>query len=160
MYLNKATIIGNLTRDIELTALPSGVNVAKFGVATNRNWKDKDGNRQEEVEFHNVVAFGKQAEVLNQYMKKGSQILVEGRLKTSNWDDKDSGKKMYRTEIILENFQFGNKAQSDVKQQQSAEELANDLKDTGAEALKKKIAEQGGSVDYPEDSINPDLIPF
>ena len=107
MYLNKATIIGNITRDPELKALPSGSNVVNFSVATNRSWKDKEGQKQEDVEYHNVVAFGKQAEVIAQYMKKGSQILVEGRLQTRSWET--DGVKKYSTEIIVENFQFGRK---------------------------------------------------
>ena len=82
MYLNKAIIIGNLTRDPELKLLPSAVSVTSFGVATNRVYKDTDGNKKEEVEFHNVVVFGKQAETCNTYLKKGSQALIEGRLQT------------------------------------------------------------------------------
>ena len=74
MYLNKAIIIGNLTRDPEVKAIPSGTKVASFGVATNRVWKDKNGVKQENVDFHNIVVFGRQAEIVGQYMKKGSEI--------------------------------------------------------------------------------------
>ena len=105
--MNKAIIFGNLTAQPELKQLPDGTAVAKWTIATNRKWKDKDGNQQEEVEFHNLVAFGKQAETVAQYFDKGSKMLAEGRLKTSNWEDKETGKKMYRTEIILERFEFG-----------------------------------------------------
>lgn len=108
MYLNKILIIGNLTRDPELKALPSGMKVTSFSVATNRTWKDQNGQKQEQVEFHNIVCFGKQAEVISQWMKKGSQIYVEGRLQTRTWE-KD-GQKNYRTEIVVETFQFGAKS--------------------------------------------------
>ncbi len=105
MYLNKVQLYGNLTRDPELKALPSGQSVASFSVATNRTFKDKAGAKQEQVEFHNVVAFGKTADVIGQYFKKGKPIYVEGRIQTRTWE-KD-GKKNYRTEIVLETFQFG-----------------------------------------------------
>src|ERR1700733_7190416 len=107
MYLNKVFLYGNLTRDPELKALPSGSQVANFGIATNRSYKDKSGARQEATEFHNVVAFGRTAEVIAQYMKKGRPIYVEGRIQTRSWDDKEGGKKNYRTEIIVDTFQFG-----------------------------------------------------
>ena len=101
MYLNKVLLYGNLTRDPELKALPSGGQVANFGMATNRVFKDKNGQKQEVTEFHNVVAFGRTAEVIAQYVKKGRPIYVEGRLQTRTWDDKESGKKVYRTEIVV-----------------------------------------------------------
>jgi len=107
MYLNKALIIGNLTRDPELKSLPSGVQVASFGVATNRVYKDKDGNKQESTEFHNIVVFGRQAETSAQYLKKGSGVLVEGRLQTRSWES--DGQKKYRTEIVADRVQFGDR---------------------------------------------------
>ncbi len=108
MNLNKVFIIGNLTRDPELRALPSGTPVVNFGIATNRVWKDQQGQKQEQVEFHNIVAFGRQAELINQYLNKGSMVLIEGRLQTRNWE-KD-GVKHYRTEIVAESVQFGPKS--------------------------------------------------
>ena len=105
LNINKVQLYGNLTRDPETKALPSGQAVTNFSVATNRNFKDKDGQKQEQVEFHNLVAFGRTAEVIAQYLKRGRPIYVDGRLQTRSWD-KD-GSKMYRTEIIVENFQFG-----------------------------------------------------
>ena len=93
MYLNKAFIIGNLTRDPELKSLPSGIQVASFSVATNRVWKDKNGTKQESVDFHNIVVFGRQAETTSQYLKKGSSVLVEGRIQTRSWDAADGQKK-------------------------------------------------------------------
>src|SRR5688572_21152604 len=98
MYLNKAFIIGNLTRDPEIRSLPSGIQVASFGMATNRIFKDKDGNKKENVDFHNIVVFGRQAELVAQYLKKGSNALVEGRMQTRSWDSPE-GKK-YKTEIV------------------------------------------------------------
>ncbi len=106
MYLNKVFLYGNLTRDPELRALPSGQQVASFSIATNRTFKDKNGQKQEAVEFHNVVAFGRLADTIGQYMKKGRPIFIEGRLQTRSWDDKQ-GQKRKTTEIIAEQIQFG-----------------------------------------------------
>src|SRR3990167_6662043 len=109
MYLNKAIVIGNLTRDPELRSLPSGIKVCSFSLATNRVWKDKNGVKQESANYHNVVVFGRQAETVAQYMKKGSSMLVECRIQTRSWDDKTSGEKKYRTEIVADRTQFGPK---------------------------------------------------
>ena len=103
MYLNKVFLYGNLTRDPELKALPSGSNVANFGLATNRTYKDKSGAKQEATEFHNIVAWRRLAEICGQYLHKGSKIYLEGRLQTSSWDDQ-SGNKRYRTEVIADNM--------------------------------------------------------
>lgn len=107
MYLNKVFIIGNLTRDPELKAIPSGIKVCSFSVATNRVWKDKNGAKQEAADYHNIVVFGRQAETVAQYMKKGSQVMVEGRMQTRSWDDQATNTKKYRTEIIADRVQFG-----------------------------------------------------
>lgn len=109
MYLNKAMVYGNLTRDPEMKALPSGSNVTSMSLATNRRYTDRDGKLQEEVEYHNVVVFGKQAESCAKYLSKGSGAYVEGRLQTRSWE-KD-GVKMYRTEIVADTVQFGLKPQ-------------------------------------------------
>ena len=114
MFLNKVLLYGNLTRDPELKSLPSGQAVSSFSMATNRKWKNKDGSSQEKAEFHNIVAFGKTAELICQYMQKGNGILIEGRLQTRSWD-KD-GTKHYMTEIVVENMQFGPKSQSAASQ--------------------------------------------
>ena len=106
MNFNKAIIAGNLTRDPEIRSLPNGQQVANFGVASNRYYTDQQGNKQEKAEFHNVVAFGKLADICSKYLKKGMLILVEGRIQTSNWEGKD-GVKRYRTEIIMESMQMG-----------------------------------------------------
>lgn len=104
--LNKVILIGNLGRDPEVRSTPSGQSVASFTLATNRKWKDKGGQRQEQTEWHNIVVWGRQAEVAGQYLTKGKQIYVEGRLQTRSWDDKNSGEKRYRTEIVCDNFQM------------------------------------------------------
>lgn len=101
--LNKAMIIGNITKDIELKNTTNGQQVCSFGVATNRSWKNKDGEKQEEVEFHNVVAWGKLAEIIDRYLKKGSKVYISGRLKTREWEGKD-GNKGRVTEIIAEDL--------------------------------------------------------
>ena len=103
MYLNKVQLIGNLTRDPEMKSLPSGIKVTTFSLATNRSWKDQTGTRKEATEYHNVVAFGKPAELIAQYMKKGGALYVEGRLQTRSWDGQD-GQKKYRTEIVADNM--------------------------------------------------------
>ena len=104
--VNKVILVGNLGRDPELRTTTSGQPVANFSVATSRRWKDRDGNRQEQTEWHNVVCFGRQAEVAGQYLTRGKQIYVEGRLQTHSWDDKNTGEKKYRTEVICDNFQM------------------------------------------------------
>ncbi|MDA8017449.1 MAG: single-stranded DNA-binding protein [Thermoanaerobaculia bacterium] len=104
--LNKVMLIGNLGRDPEIRHTSTGSPVANFTLATNRRWRDRDGNRQEQTEWHNIVVFGRQAEVAGQYLTRGRQIYLEGRLQTSSWDDKNTGEKKYRTEIICENFQM------------------------------------------------------
>lgn len=142
MYLNKSYILGNLTRDPEMKALPSGSNVTTFSMATNRFYKDQQGNKKEAVEFHNIVVFGRQAETSNQYLKKGQSVLVEGRIQTRSWDDKDSGQKRYRTEIVADSIQFGPKA-------------------GGANTTTQDNTpiEDTSNIDYSED-VNPDDIPF
>ncbi len=104
MYsLNKAQIIGNVTRDPEVRQIPSGQMVCTIGIATNRVWNNPQGEKQDQTEFHNVVCWGRLAEIAGQYLKKGVKVYFEGRLQTRTWDD-DNGKKNYRTEIVGENM--------------------------------------------------------
>ncbi|RJQ34202.1 single-stranded DNA-binding protein [Candidatus Parcubacteria bacterium] len=146
MYINKALLFGNLTRDPELRALPSGVNVCNFSVATNRVYRDKDGKKQEQADFHNVVVFGRQADIVAQYLKKGRSVFVEGRMQTRSWE-KD-GQKQYRTEVIADRIQFG----------------PNPGGGTGGGGKRAPADEPeaggGGGIEYPKDEINPDDIPF
>lgn len=150
MYLNKVILYGNLTRDPELKALPSGSQVANFGIATNRTYKDKNGQKQETTEFHNVVAFGRTAEVIAQYVKKGRPLFIEGRLQTRTWDDKESGKKNYRTEIIVDNFQFG----------ADGGKAAGGAGATGGGSHEQPAPKDDEAVKYPDEEINPEDIPF
>jgi len=147
MYLNKAIIIGNLTRDPELKSLPSGIQIATLGVATNRVWKDKNGAKQESADFHNVVVFGRQAETVSQYLKKGSSVLVEGRMQTRSWDAND-GTKKYRTEVVADRVQFGPRRDG-----------GQDTPSAKAPETKED-APPIDTVDYPEESVNVDDIPF
>ncbi len=110
MNLNKVFILGNLTRDPELRQTPSGQTVCSFALATNRFYTDNTGQKQKQAEFHNIVAWGRQAEIVNQYLKKGSSILVEGRLQTRSWQDAQ-GTKHWRTEIVAERIQLGPRPQ-------------------------------------------------
>jgi single-strand DNA-binding protein len=106
--LNKAFVAGRLTRDPEGRTTPNGQRVTSFSVATNRVFKDKEGNKQEQVEFHNIVLWGRLAEIASQYLVKGQEVLVEGRIQTRSWDGQDGSKK-YRTEIVGESMQLGSK---------------------------------------------------
>ena len=157
MNINKAMIYGNLTRDPELRALPSGGSVCSFSIATNRVYKKTDGSRAEEVSYHNVVVFGRQAETCHQYLKKGSAAYVEGRLQTRSWD-KD-GQKQYRTEIVADTVQFGPRSgggTGGAVSASSAGEFEGGMSD--AEAPQK--APKDDAIDYPAEDINPDDIPF
>ncbi len=109
MNLNKVFVLGNLTRDPEVRALPSGQSVVNFGIATNRFYVSNTGEKKQEAEFHNIVAFGRLADICSRYLTKGSLVLIEGRLKTRNWQD-SSGAKRSRTEIITENIQMAPKS--------------------------------------------------
>lgn len=145
MYLNKAMIYGNLTRDPEMKALPSGMNVTSFSLATNRRYKDRDGNYQDAVDYHNVVVFGRQAETVNQYLTKGSGAYVEGRMQTRSWE-KD-GQKHYRTEVVADRVQFGPRS-------------GGEGGGAPAAAASSDTPAAPAAPDYPEEEINPEDIPF
>lgn len=106
MSVNKAILIGNLGRDPELRYLPSGQAVASFGLATSDTYNDRAGQRQERTDWHNIVVFGKQAELCAQYLKKGRQVYVEGRISTREYEAKDGSGKRYRTEVVAQRIQF------------------------------------------------------
>ena len=135
MYLNKVQLIGNITQDLELAN--SSTSLLPISLATNRSYKDKNQDKQEETEFHNLVAFGRTAEVMAEYLQKGDQIYVEGRLQTRSWEN-DQGEKRYKTQIVVEQFQFGQKSQKNQGQGQG---------------LKEKVKEEA-------DTVNLDEIPF
>lgn len=109
MNLNKAFIMGRLTADPQLRSTKSGSPVAVFSLATNRVWNDKNNQKQEEVEYHNIVVWGRQAEIVSKFLVKGQIALVEGRISTRSYEDKQ-GQKRYATEIVAERVQFGPKA--------------------------------------------------
>jgi len=155
MFVNKVILYGNLTRDPELKALPSGSQVAEFGVATNRVYKDKNGAKQEEVDFHNIVSFGKQAEVIAQYLKKGRPIFIEGRIRTRSWESKDGTGKRYKTEIVLENFQFGPSPRDG-----AAGGTYNSPSTTQSKPEEIKEESGGSGIQYPQEEINVNDIPF
>ena len=110
---NKVILMGNLTRDPELRYTPSGTAIAAFGIATNRRWKDQDGNQKDEVTYIDITAFGKQAEVIGQYFQRGKGINIEGRLKFDQWDDKNTGQKRNKLSVVLDRFEFIGDGQSD-----------------------------------------------
>ncbi len=148
MYLNKAMLFGNLTRDPELKALPSGMNVCNFSIATNRVYKDRDGKKQEQTDFHNVVVFGRTADMVAQYLKKGSSAYIEGRMQTRSWEQ--NGEKKYRTEVIADSVQFGPRSSGGGG---GSRQQADSQDDAPAPSA-------GPGIDYPKDDINPDDIPF
>lgn len=148
MYLNKAMVYGNLTRDPEMRSLPSGVQVCSFSLATNRIYNDRDGKRQEQVDYHNIVVFGRQAETSAQYLKKGSSAYVEGRMQTRSWE-KD-GVKQYRTEVVADRVQFGPRPGG-----------AAGTDSASANAQATPADEKAPAApDYPNEEINPEDIPF
>ena len=160
MYLNKALVIGNLTRDPEMKSLPSGIKVTTFSLATNRVWKNKDGAKQESVDFHNIVVFGRQAETSAQYLKKGSNALVEGRMQTRSWDAQD-GTKKYRTEIVADSVQFGPRPGGFIGGAGSSSGSSQGMADTSpnkGNSLNKP--ENIDTIEYPQEEINPEDIPF
>jgi single-strand DNA-binding protein len=150
MNLNKIFLIGRLTRDPESRALPSGQTVSNFGLATNRVWVNPENNeKQEQTEFHNIVAFGKLADICNKYLKKGSLVMIEGRIQTRNWQDQNGGTK-YRTEIVAEKLQMGPKSsQSGDKSKMTAEEPK------AGEVPEIQVEE-----DAPTDEVKTEDIPF
>lgn len=123
MNLNKAILVGRLTRDPEARSLPNGQQVTSFGLATDRFYNNKEGQKQQQTEFHNIVLFGRTAEIASQYLKKGSLVLIEGRIQTRSWQDSDGNKK-YRTEVVGESLQLGPRKNPQSAQPQKEEKLS------------------------------------
>ncbi len=154
---NQAIVMGNLTRDPEMRTTPSGQNVCSFSVATNRSWQDQSGERKDSVEYHDIVAWGKLAELVNNYMKKGRKVLVVGRLQTRSWEAQD-GSKRQKTEIVANDINFVDRmgegggendySNDDVNQEAPAEK--------GSKDKKEDIVIE----DMGEGDINLDEIPF
>ena len=148
MNLNKVFLIGNLTRDPEMRSLPSGQPVTTFGLATNRIWNDKSGQKQQQAEFHNIVLFGRLAEIGKQYLQKGKMVFIQGRIQTRSWTGQD-GQKRSRTEVIAEQMQLGPRASTGAN--------------TPVEpAAPRDVEPPIDTIQYPQDEgeINPDEIPF
>ena len=104
--VNKVILVGRLGKDPEIRSTPSGTTVAKFSLATDDRYTDKNGEKQERTEWHNIVAWGKLAEICGQYLKKGKLIYIEGAIRTDSWDDKETGQKRYRTDIVANQMQM------------------------------------------------------
>lgn len=129
--LNKFMGIGNLTRDPEIRYLPNGEAVCNFSIACNDSWKDKNGVKQEKVEYINIVMYRKLAEIAGEYLKKGAPVYLEGRIQTRKWQDKD-GSDRYTTEIIADQMQMlGSKKDSEIEMPQRQDPKANELKQSG-----------------------------
>lgn len=163
MNLNKVFLIGRLTRDPESRALPSGQSVSSFGMATNRVWIKRDTKeKQEQTEFHNIVAFGKLADICNQYLKKGGLAMIEGRLQTRNWQGQN-GETKYRTEIVAEGLQLGPRSQSSEATKQSEEPTeAHSQKLDEIQIDESSLTEVGAAEnkENPGDEIKTEDIPF
>ena len=153
MNVNKVFLYGNLTRDPDLRQLPSGMSVAEIGIATNRYYNNQQGERVEEVEYHSIVLFGRLADLAQQYLRKGSGLFVEGRLRTRSWDDRDTGAKRYKTEIVGEQMQFGPRRDGGGGGGAAAHPSTQ-------EAVSDAPSQAPAAPSYPEGSINPDDIPF
>ena len=152
MDLNKVMLIGNLTKDPEAKTLVNGQSLSSFSLATNRTWKDTSGVKKEQAEFHNVVVWGKLAEIANQYLKKGKKIYLEGRLQTRSWDDQN-GVKKYRTEIVAETFSMlDSKSSGGTSYQQNTSSPAPQAQQSQEEELPVIQAES--------EEINIEDIPF
>lgn len=154
MNLNKVFILGNLTRDPELRQTPSGQNVATFGVATNRIWGSPTG-KQTQTEFHNIVVWGRLAEIAHQYLAKGRLVLVEGRLNTRTWQDQQTGQKRSRTEIVAETMQLGPRPAMAVNQPQAQAPSAPQQ-----EVLPEVQLEEFNEAPATNEEIKVENIPF
>ncbi len=155
MNLNKVFVLGNLTRDPELRQTPNGQNVATLSVATNRAWTDRLNVKQTQVEFHNIVLWGRLAEIANQYLAKGRLVLIEGRINTRTWQDQ-SGQKRSRTEIIAENIQLGPRPVSSAPNQPQAP-----IRNTPEmEVLPEIQLEDINEVPKEDEEIKVENIPF
>jgi single-strand DNA-binding protein len=172
MYsLNRAQIVGNVTRDPEMRFTPNGRAVSSFGIATNRRWKNQDGSMQEDTQFHEIVAWGKLAEIVSQILKKGSKVYVEGRLQTRSWEGQD-GAKRQKTEIVIDDFialspKGTISSTPDITSaSRNIEEFP--IKDTGdktpkkssAKSKKSEVTKTDDAKDDDKDEIDLDEIPF
>jgi single-strand DNA-binding protein len=159
MSLNKVLLIGNLTRDPELRSTSGGQSVSSFGLATNRVWKDQgSGEKKEAVEFHNIVMWGRLAEISGQYLRKGSKIFIEGRIQTRSWQDQ-SGNKRYTTEIVAENMQMlDRKPQGGAPYQPAGQPVAPQSTAAPTQPQPEEIPTI--QIDESQDEVKIEDIPF
>src|SRR3990167_4405750 len=150
MNLNKAMLIGNVTRQPEVRTAPGGQSVCSFGLATNRRYTDKEGVKQDQAEFHNIVAWGKLAEICGQYLTKGKKIYAEGRLQTRKWQAQDGSEKQ-RTEIVLESMQMLDRAGGT---------SAGSAQQTHQESASEVVAPEPGTQGEEDEGIKVEAIPF
>ena len=156
MNLNKVILVGRLTQDPQSKSLPSGQALTTFGLATGRYFVDKSGQKQQQTEFHNIVLFGRLAEIASQYLTKGSLVLIEGRIQTRSWQDQ-SGNKKFRTEVVAERMQMGPKSAGKVAPSQ--EEKAAPAEEIPVIEEDKPSATEA-SEDKDQDEIDISQIPF
>lgn len=152
MNLNKAMIIGNLTRDPETRTTPSGQNVASFSVATSLTWTDNSGQQQKKTEFHNIVAWRKLADICAQYLRKGSKVYIEGRLQTNEWTGQD-GVKKYRTEIVADNMIMLDRANTN-------NDSYNKFNNNSTAPKNNNQEEELPTINADEEEIRVENIPF
>ncbi len=149
--VNKVILIGNVGKDPEIKYTPSGKCVAKLSLATNERYKDNSGEWQDRAEWHNLVLWQRRAEIVGEYVSKGSRIYIEGKLQTSSWDDKQSGEKKYRTEIVVDNLVLLDKGNGNGNGNESAH--------AGSPAV-NPVRQQPQSEEYQETGITDEDIPF
>jgi single-strand DNA-binding protein len=164
MDLNKVIVVGRVTADPQLRTTPGGQSVTTLGVATNRAWTDKGGQKQEETEFHNVVLWGRQAEVACQFLTKGATVLIEGRLRTRSWTDKQGGQRR-TTEIMAERMQLGPRAFGGGGGQgggatRGGKGNAFDAGGDDGAQMKMPPQEEIPTINLEEEEIKPEEIPF
>lgn len=159
MNLNKAMLIGNLTRDPEVRTTPTGKTVASFSVATNMVWTDQSGQKREKPEYHNIVAWGRLAEICGQYLKKGSKAYVEGRLQTRDWVGQQDNVKRYRTEIVLENMIMLDRAGAGSGSRAAARDEQPPMPAEPVINVEEASA-PSGSAEADEEEIKVENIPF
>jgi single-strand DNA-binding protein len=158
--VNKVTLIGNLTRDPEMRYTPDGQPVTTFGVATNRRWTTKEGNQKEDAEFHNIVAWGKLAEICSQILKKGRRVYVEGRLKTQSWEGKD-GVNRTRTEIVISDMvALDPRSEGDYEPDSGEEPEIVVEKEVQKKKPAKKAVKASSKEKENAEEISEDEIPF
>jgi single-strand DNA-binding protein len=157
MNLNKVFIIGRLTADPQFRTTPGGAQVTTFSVATNRSWTDKSGSKKESTEFHNVVVWGKQAEVAAKFLSRGSTVMIEGRLQTRSWEGKD-GQLRKTTEIISERMQLGPRQSGMTRTAMDSKEIAEDISDKEGGDISP--AEEMPVIEIGDEEIKPEDLPF